>query len=206
MRPFFAATYVHVFVVWSFTKLITRLERGFFLPQFWWGALSSNVFTICAVYWSLGRRRYFGVSIVVLVWIVKLYIFTPNCAKCCSQRSNLWSVWNSSCNGLAPHKRHAFTWHNVDKCVTLKHPTQSNDNTTRCNMVQSWYVLIPTKASFWYTFASIIYIGEFIAELVATFVCSEITYTILPSFPITFHATGQPMDHWPIFNKKTSYW
>ena len=31
------------------------------------GSLSSNVFTICAVYWSLGRRGYFGVSNVVLV-------------------------------------------------------------------------------------------------------------------------------------------
>ena len=40
----------------------------FFLPQFWWGALSSNVFIICAVYWSLGRRGYFGISNVVLVW------------------------------------------------------------------------------------------------------------------------------------------
>ena len=32
------------------------------------GALSSNVFTICAVYWSLGRRGYFGVSNVVPVF------------------------------------------------------------------------------------------------------------------------------------------
>ena len=47
--------------------------RGFFLPQFWWGALSSNVFTICAVYWSLGRRGYFGVSNVVLVHITRKY-------------------------------------------------------------------------------------------------------------------------------------
>ena len=31
--------------------------------------VSSNVFTICAVYWSLGRRGYFGVSNVVLVYI-----------------------------------------------------------------------------------------------------------------------------------------
>ena len=30
-------------------------------------ALSSNVFTICAVYWSLGRRGYFSISNVVLV-------------------------------------------------------------------------------------------------------------------------------------------
>ena len=66
VRPFFAATYVHVFVVWNFTRLITRLERFFFKP-FWWGALSSNVFTICALYWSLGRRGYFGISNVVLV-------------------------------------------------------------------------------------------------------------------------------------------
>ena len=32
------------------------------------GALSSNVFTICAVYWSLGCWGYFGVSNVVLVY------------------------------------------------------------------------------------------------------------------------------------------
>ena len=69
MRPFFAATYVHVFVVWSFTRLITRLERVF-LPRFWWGALSSNIFIICAVYWSLGRRGYSGVSNVVLVLLL----------------------------------------------------------------------------------------------------------------------------------------
>ena len=44
--------------------------RGFFLPQFWWGALSSNVFTVCAVYWSLGRRGYFSVSNIVLVYFL----------------------------------------------------------------------------------------------------------------------------------------
>ena len=33
MQPFCAATYVHVFVVWNFTRLITRLE-SFFLTQF----------------------------------------------------------------------------------------------------------------------------------------------------------------------------
>ena len=42
-------------------------EVFFFLTQFGGGALSSNVFTICAVYWNLGRRGYFGVSNVVLV-------------------------------------------------------------------------------------------------------------------------------------------
>ena len=40
--------------------------RGVFFNSIWWGPLSSNVFTICAVYWSLGRRGYFGVSNVVL--------------------------------------------------------------------------------------------------------------------------------------------
>ena len=49
--------------------------RGFFLNSIWWGPLSSNVFTICAVYWSLGRRGYFGVSNVVLVFIT-LYRYT----------------------------------------------------------------------------------------------------------------------------------
>ena len=63
---FFAATYV--VVVWNFTRLITRLKGFFFfLPQNGGGALSSNVFTICAVYWSLDCRGYFGVSNVALV-------------------------------------------------------------------------------------------------------------------------------------------
>ena len=63
-HSFFAATYVYV--VWNFTRLITRLKY-FFLTSIWWGSTSSNVFTICAVYWSLGRQGYFGVSNVALV-------------------------------------------------------------------------------------------------------------------------------------------
>ena len=51
-----------LFVVWKFT----RLERGFF-NSIWWGQISFNVFTICALYWTLGRRGYFGVSNVALV-------------------------------------------------------------------------------------------------------------------------------------------
>ena len=38
-----------------------------FFNSIWWGPLSSNVLTIYAVYWSLGRRGYFGVSNVGLV-------------------------------------------------------------------------------------------------------------------------------------------
>ena len=76
MRPFFAVTYVHVFVVWKFTRL-----ESFFWNSIWWGPLSSNVFTICAVYWSLGRRGYFGVSNVVLV---QYYSYMPKiCFKNC---------------------------------------------------------------------------------------------------------------------------
>ena len=72
LRPFFAATYV--FVVWNFTRLmITRLKSFFFvffLTSIWWGSTQLQCiypFTICALYWSLGRRGYFGVSNVVLV-------------------------------------------------------------------------------------------------------------------------------------------
>ena len=55
--------------------------RGFFFNSIWWGPLSSNVFTICAVYWSLGRRGYFGVSNVVLV---QYYSYMPKiCFKNC---------------------------------------------------------------------------------------------------------------------------
>ena len=42
------------------------------LTSIWWGTLSSHVYTICTVYWSLGRRGYLGVSNVVLVE----YVFT----------------------------------------------------------------------------------------------------------------------------------
>ena len=55
--------------------------RVFFFNSIWWGPLSSNVFTICAVYWSLGRRGYFGVSNVVLV---QYYSYMPKiCFKNC---------------------------------------------------------------------------------------------------------------------------
>ena len=49
--------------------------KDFFSPRFVRGAVSSNVFTICAVYWSLGRRAYLGVSNVVLVVSVTLVSF-----------------------------------------------------------------------------------------------------------------------------------
>ena len=67
LRPFFAATYV--FVVWKILQADYKVADffKFFLPQFGGGALSSNIFTICAIYWSLGCRGYFGVSNVVLV-------------------------------------------------------------------------------------------------------------------------------------------
>ena len=42
----------------------------FFLTSIWWGSTQLQciyLFTICALYWSLGRRGYFGVSNVVLV-------------------------------------------------------------------------------------------------------------------------------------------
>ena len=65
----FAATYVHVYICClNLHQADYQVGEGF-LSQFWWGALSFNVFTICAVYWSLGRRGYFGVSNVVLVVI-----------------------------------------------------------------------------------------------------------------------------------------
>ena len=66
----FAATYVHVFVV---TCLKLHQVGEVFFNSIWWGPLSSNVFTICAVYWSLGRRGYIGVSNVVLVFLCHIW-------------------------------------------------------------------------------------------------------------------------------------
>ena len=72
----FLLLHMYVFVVWNFT----RLER-FFLNSIWWRPLSSNAFTICAVYWSLGRRRYFGISNVVLVCAVWPWNLTDDLEK-----------------------------------------------------------------------------------------------------------------------------
>ena len=61
--------------------------RGFFLTQFWWGALSSNVFTICAVFWSLGRRGYFGVSNGVLVNRIFMHYIVLNTYWFCNWKN-----------------------------------------------------------------------------------------------------------------------
>ena len=60
---------------------VHQVGEFFFFNSIWWGPLSSSVFTICAVYWSLGRRGYFGVSNVVLV---QYYSYMPKiCFKNC---------------------------------------------------------------------------------------------------------------------------
>ena len=81
-------------------SLWARLERVFFSPFFfnsiWWGTLSSNVFTICAVYWSLGRRGYFGISNGILVLILMLFWL--------SETGKIWgfqAFW--SCSVDFPH-------------------------------------------------------------------------------------------------------
>ena len=72
-RLFHTATFFCCYICICYLKLhqadykVEELGFFFFLPRFGRGALSSNEFTICAVYWSLGRRGYFGVSNVVLV-------------------------------------------------------------------------------------------------------------------------------------------
>ena len=71
-----------------------------FLPQFWWGALRSNVFTICAVYWSLGRRGYFGVSNVVLV----IY-FVAN-----TDQFVRLTMWKIEIKGFRSHSLNAFEY------------------------------------------------------------------------------------------------
>ena len=59
----------HVFVVWNFTRLITRMKICSGLGV---GEHSAPMFLLFgAVYWSLGRRGYFGVSNVALVIIYK---------------------------------------------------------------------------------------------------------------------------------------
>ena len=75
MRPFHSATIFCCYICTLYMYLFETSPgwlpcwRGFFFNSIWWGALSSNVFSICAAYWSLGRRGYFGVSNGVLVYI-----------------------------------------------------------------------------------------------------------------------------------------
>ena len=61
---------------------VHQVGEVFFLTQFGGGhSAPSNVFTICAVYWSLGPQGYFGVSNVVLV---QYYSYMPKiCFKNC---------------------------------------------------------------------------------------------------------------------------
>ena len=89
--------------------------RGFFLNSIWWEPLSSNVFTICAVYWSLGRRGYFGVSNVVLVLAAtkQLYDwFSPSI--CLSVRHTFLTMFSSSYH----HEifRSYYQWHKWRPC------------------------------------------------------------------------------------------
>ena len=68
-RLFHSATIfllLHIYLLLE-TSPGSLLGWRFFLPRFGGGELSSNVFAICAEYWSLGRRWYFGVSNVALV-------------------------------------------------------------------------------------------------------------------------------------------
>ena len=81
MRLFHSATIFCCYIGTCICCLKVHQVGEFFLNSIWWGPLSSNVFTICAVYWSLGRRGYFGVSNVVLV---QYYSYMPKiCFKNC---------------------------------------------------------------------------------------------------------------------------
>ena len=78
MEPF-SLLLLYVFVVWNFTRLITRMKRSFLGGVGWGGGdayldlVGEHSAPIClqfdALYWSLGRRGYFG------VWNVALFIF-----------------------------------------------------------------------------------------------------------------------------------
>ena len=68
MRLFHSATTFCCYICTCICCLkLHQVGEGFF-NSIWWGPLSSNVLTIYAVYWSLGRRGYFGVSNVGLVY------------------------------------------------------------------------------------------------------------------------------------------
>ena len=68
MRLFHSATIFCCYICTCICCLKLHQVGEGFLNSILWGPLSSNVFTICAVYWSLGRRGYFGVSNVALVF------------------------------------------------------------------------------------------------------------------------------------------
>ena len=80
----FAATYV--FVVWNFTRLITMLKSFYFFFYFfvgrWLGGRGEGLnqpIIFGAVYWSLGRRGYFGVSNVALIMYIPMWNLTGDC-------------------------------------------------------------------------------------------------------------------------------
>ena len=151
MRLFHSATifccYICTFVVWNFTRLITRLERVFF-NSIWWGALSSNVFTICAVYWSLGRRGRFKRSCSRLIFKLGKDIYYPKISDEFDHGGSVslnmrivdhlthWGRVTHICvskltitgsdNGLSPDRRQAIIWTNAG--ILLIGPLGTNFN------------------------------------------------------------------------------
>ena len=88
---FFAAAYV--FVVWNFTRLITRLKRFFclfFFTSIWWGSTQLQRIYYLRVYWSLGRRGYFGVSNVALVVVCRCASRSTHHSACKIQQGKFY--------------------------------------------------------------------------------------------------------------------
>ena len=121
MRLFHSASIFCCYICTCICCLKLHQVGEFFLNSIWWGPLSSNVFTICAVYWSLGRRGYFGVSNVVLVFSENsnLTLF------------NLWTLFLSIAIKIAfgPHTLrcidrysqciYSFYWRNVTLTLSI---------------------------------------------------------------------------------------
>ena len=75
----------------------------FFYLDFGCGAVSSNVLIICAVYWSLGRRGYFGFSNVVLVriWQEDHVSYNPMSGRVVDRYTNRSNVIMYTCLGVS---------------------------------------------------------------------------------------------------------
>ena len=107
---------LHVYLLFETSPGWLPGWRAVFLARFGGGALSSNVFTICAEYWSLGRRGCFGVLNVALVYFIIKPIGLYSVSMHCHVFKDIHSMFISQYSCLD-----AKAYHRWDDWTASKH-------------------------------------------------------------------------------------
>ena len=117
---FFAATHVHVFVVWNFTRLVTRLERLFFLTQFGGGTQLQCIYYLCRILISRPPRvfRRFKRRCCKFVLHSKSAVLFQKRLWCVPENGPVYSRWYYVTDGNTPTEQHGqiktlSIWQNI---------------------------------------------------------------------------------------------